>query len=508
MSKVDKDIVHITNPKQNQTSSYRSIFKATSLFGGVQAYQILIGVVKSKFIAVLLGPTGMGVLGLYQSTLDLIRSLTAFGLENSAVRDISEANSTGDLKLLARIVATVQRLVWLTGLFGFVVTLFLSNFLSQLTFGNGDYTWAFAILSSTLLINQLCAGQKVVLQGMRRLKNLAKASAIGSTIGLLASVPLYYWIGVNGIVPTIVIIAVSAMLVSWFYSRRIPIEKQKVSMKQAFAAGQSMLKMGMAMSISSILVTASAYALRWFIRLQGGVDEVGLFTAGFVIVNTYVGMVFTAMSTDYYPRLAAVNKNNERCKEIVNQQGEIAILILAPIIVSCVIFMPLIIRIIYSETFLPAFKYIVFAVTGILFKAASWVISYYFLAKAESKLFVINEVLANIYFLVFNLFGYYWGGLSGLGMSYALGYLVYLIQVYTIAKRKYGFCFSSSFMRNFGILVIMVMASMLTTFFLHNSAFAYCLTLLILIVCSYYCIYELNNKINLYQFVKEKIYKK
>jgi len=56
--------------KQN---SYRQIFKATSIIGGVQFVNIIILIVRSKFIAYLLGPVGMGISGLLVSTTGFIR---------------------------------------------------------------------------------------------------------------------------------------------------------------------------------------------------------------------------------------------------------------------------------------------------------------------------------------------------------------------------------------------------------------------------------------------------
>lgn len=485
-------------------NSYRSIFKATSLFGGVQVYQILIGIIKSKFIAILLGPAGMGIQGLYQSTLDVIKSLTAFGLEQSAVRDISEANGGKDAERIGKTVATVRRLVWITGSLGLVAALVLSPLLSQWTFGNGDYTWGFVILSSTLLLNQLCAGQKVLLQGMRRLKDLAKASAIGSTVGLLVSIPLYYWIGVKGIVPTMVLVSIAALLLSWFYSRRVSIEKVEVTTKEALRSGTSMLKMGLAMSVSGILATISAYILRWFIRQQGGIDEVGLFTAGLLITNTYVGMVFSAMGTDYYPRLASVNKDNKLCEQVINQQGEVAILIISPIIVSCVIFMPFIIRIIYSIDFLPASNYILFAVSGMIFKAASWTISYSFLAKAESKLYIINETISNVYCIINNVLGYYIGGLTGLGVSFIINYLLYLFQVAFIAKKRYGISFSMVFYRLFFTQLSVISLSVLLII-LWESRLVYIPLSILLLFSSIYSIKELNKRIDIMRVVTTRI---
>ena len=179
--------------QENQTSSYRSIFKATSLFGGVQAYKILIGIINAKFVAVLLGPVGMGIQGLYQSAIQLIQSFSSLGLSQSAVRDVSEANGSGDTKQIGLTVSVIKRLVWMTGLFGLVLTAVFSPVISRVTFGNYDYTIPFIFLSVILLLDQLSAGQIVVLQGMRKLKSLAKSTSIGSTIGLIVSVPLYYF---------------------------------------------------------------------------------------------------------------------------------------------------------------------------------------------------------------------------------------------------------------------------------------------------------------------------
>jgi O-antigen/teichoic acid export membrane protein len=82
--------------KTEDKSSYRQILKATSIFGGVQVFNILITIVRSKVIAILLGPTGMGVVGLLTSTTALVGSMTNFGLETSAVKSVAEAYSTSD----------------------------------------------------------------------------------------------------------------------------------------------------------------------------------------------------------------------------------------------------------------------------------------------------------------------------------------------------------------------------------------------------------------------------
>ena len=73
--------------------SYRNVMKATSIFGGVQVFNILIAIVRSKCIALFIGPSGMGIASLLNSTLGLINGVSNLGLERSAVKDISFAPS-------------------------------------------------------------------------------------------------------------------------------------------------------------------------------------------------------------------------------------------------------------------------------------------------------------------------------------------------------------------------------------------------------------------------------
>ena len=45
--------------------SYNHILKYTGIFGGVQGLNIAIGILRSKLIAIILGPSGMGLVSLF-----------------------------------------------------------------------------------------------------------------------------------------------------------------------------------------------------------------------------------------------------------------------------------------------------------------------------------------------------------------------------------------------------------------------------------------------------------
>lgn len=505
MSEYRKDIQQ--TEQASQTSCYRSIFKATSLFGGVQVYQILIQIIRSKFIAVILGPAGIGIQGLYLTATQMVKDISSLGLSQSAVRDVSEANSSGDSEKVNRTISVLHRLVWLTGLLGAVIVLLMSPLLSKWSFGSYDYTVPFGFLSVTLLLDQLAAGQKVVLQGLRRLKDLAKASALGSTVGLVITIPLYYFFKVDGIVPTLILYSASVLLITWLFSRKVKFKKEELTTKEVIADGRQMMSLGIAMSVSSILASATSYVLRSYIRSLGGIDEVGLYAAGFAIMTSYVGMIFNAMVTDYYPRLSAVQSDNAKCREFVNQQGEIASLIITPLLALCIIFMPIGVYLLYSNRFLGACGYLLWSSLGTMFKLGSWLISYQFVAKGESKLFIANELVACAYGFIANIVGYKYGGLTGLGIAYCITYIIYFIQVYLIAKKRYQSYFSSQFSGMYFIQVIVLIVTLLIAL-LFNGWIKYSLGSIFVILSAFYSLRGLNKRMELMFVFKSKLKKK
>lgn len=485
-----------------QQTSYRQIMKATSLFGGVQVFQIIISVIRSKFVAVLLGPAGMGVVGLLTSTVGFVSALTNFGLGTSAVKNISESNATQNELRIATVITVMRKIVWITGLIGAALTLALSPWLSQITFGNKDYTIAFVWISITLLFNQLSTGQMVLLQGLRKLQSLAKANLFGSVVGLFVTVPLYYKLGIKGIVPVIILTSATTLFFSWYFAQKLKVKSVKVTKDTTIKEGKEMLVMGFAISLSGLAAVASAYLLRIYISRTGNVADVGLYTAGFTIIGTYVGMIFTAMGTDYYPRLSAVANSNDLSKRNINQQAEIALLILAPILIAFLVFINWAIILLYSNQFIAVTGMVYWAALGMFFKAGSWAVAFVFLAKGASRLFFWNEFIGNSYTLLFNILGYHFYGLTGLGFSFLITYIVYLAQVYVIAKIKYEFSFNKSFLIMFFIQFSLALISFAAVKFLQQP-YPYIVGVILIIISSWYSVNELEKRLAIKQVVRD-----
>ena len=479
---------------QLKQESYKQILKATTIFGGVQVFNMIIAIMRSKVIAVLLGPLGYGIVGILTSTISLIGGITNFGLGTSSIKDVAIAHQSQNENRIATVIIVVRRLVWLTGTLGGIVMLVLAPLLSQLTFGNNDYKVTFYWISISLLFNQLSSGQLVILQGLRKIQYLAKASLLGSVLGLLIVIPLYYVFGVKGIVPAIILSSFFSLFSSWFYAKKIKSGSVKVSRIKTIANGKNMLVMGFLISISGFFTTVASFIVRVFISNNGGVDQVGLYTAGFAIISTYFGLIFTAMSTDYYPRLSSVSKSNNLCKNMINEQAEVAILILAPILIFFIVFIKWAIIILYSNKFTLINDMILWASLGLFFKAATWSIGFILLAKGASKLYFWCELIGNIYMLGLNIVGYYFMGLTGLGISFLVGYMLYLVQVYILSKFKFEFSFDKAFLRVFFIQFLLAITCFMVVKFAYNP-FNYVIGISLIIISTWYSIHELNKRL-------------
>ncbi len=142
-----------------------------------------------------------------------------------------------------------------------------------------------------------------------------------------------------------------------------------------------------------------------------------------------------------------------------------------------------------------------------MFRLASWLLSYLFVAKAESKLFIYNELAANIYYVILSIVGYKLWRLDGLGIAFAINYILYLIQVYLISKIKYSFQFNFPFIKSYTLQLMLVIATLVVVLY-GDTWFRYVAGCPFLIISMAASFIGLNKKLNLVEIVRNRIGKK
>lgn len=448
---------------QQNNNTYSGIFKSTFLFGLVQGFSILSKVGIFKAVAYFLGADGMGLISLYQSTINILRTLFDLGVSQSVVRDIAQ-NTTSPQASFSRIVTITKKIIVFTAFLGSITTVIMSKVLSVLTFDSEKYTYAFAWLSIVVGLNIINESQLGILKGMRQLKALAKASIMGSVVGLIVAVPFFCFMGEEGIIPSLIVTALAATLFSYHYVNRIDCDKQKVSTITALKEGSLMIKMGVALMYVSFLGVLSDYIVRAFIGFHSTLEMVGLFQAGAAVITSYFGVVITALTTDYYPRISAINQDNLALEKEFNKQAEVGLIIISPLIILFLFFQHLFIKILYTDAFIQTLDYLEFAVFGVLLTICSNALGMILLAKRDTKVFFFTATIGRFVIVGVSLLFYYYWGLTGLGIAYAITGFFHLLLMQGVLWYNYKICIR----KNLAILMIMVIVFSVLGFFISK----------------------------------------
>jgi PST family polysaccharide transporter len=422
------------------SSSYRQIFKSTALVGGAQVANILLGIVRTKVLAILLGPSGMGISGMYQAATGLVGTLAGFGIGTAGVRQIAEAAGTGDENRIARTAGTLRRTSLLSGLLGMLVVLLFCGQIGHATFGDDSYTYGIALMSLTLLFGGISAGQTALLQGLRRLKDLASCQVLGVAFGAVAGITLIYFLRERGIALYLVATSGFGILSSWWYARKVMVKPVKMSVNEIAKESKGLLNMGLAFMVTGLLFTGTDYVTRVLIARQLGIHAVGLYSASWTLSTLYIGVIVNAMGADFYPRLTAVASDNAAINKLVNEQIETGILIAIPGILGTLTLAPWVLGALYSGAFTSATCVIRWQILGSALRVVSWPMGFILLAKGMSKLYMLTDtVFAAVNISLLFLCMKIWG-LEGIGVSYFAYLVFHIIITLGVSYRISGFC--------------------------------------------------------------------
>lgn len=422
-------------------NSYSNILKRISAFGGVQVFSILINLIRGKFVALLLGPDGMGISTLFTSATSTIQQFGSFGLNLAIVKEV--AATKRDSRIADKVIAVSLRLILITSIIGAAICGLAAPLWSKLTFGSYDYTKAFVALAVSVALSIGGAGYLAILQGFGAVRRIAKASLVGGMSGLICGVPLYYLFGTGGIVPAIILLSISTFLfyfISFRCEYSLKANHKPIRWKEHKSLVKRLIGLGAILMAGSLVGTAVGYLINLFVRHFGSVGDVGLYQAANSLTSQYVGIIFSALAMDYFPRLSAIAADRQRLGEVVNRQTEIVMLVVTPLVLLLIITSPLVIRILLTKEFLVVTPLMRWMGLGMLIQAMAFPIGYIYLAKEDRKAYILMELmLSNTLWITASVLGYYFWGLVGLGISLVgRGCLDLIINLF-FCYRRYGF---------------------------------------------------------------------
>ena len=472
--------------------SYGQILKSSALIGFSTVVNLAIGIVRTKAMAVWLGPAGFGLMGLYSSIADLAQSIAGMGINASGVRQIAEAAGTGDTERIARAAVVLRRTAILLGVLGALMLIAFSRQISILTFGGEQHAFAVRLLSATVFFSCLSSGQGALIQGTRRISDLVRMGVLGAIAATIIGLPLVYLFREDGIVPSLICGAAISLIASWWYSRKIAVRSPSMTVAQIGHEAAGLLKLGFAFMASGLAVTGASYAIRVFVLRKVGFDAAGLYQSAWTLGGMYVGVILGAMGTDFYPRLTAVARDNGTCNRLVNEQTQVSILLAAPGVLATLTLAPLVIALFYSPKFQEAVEVLRWLCLGMALRVISWPMGFIIIAKGARNLFFWAELAWTAVYVALAWICIHAIGLNGAGIAFFGSYIFHIVMIYLIVRRVSGFQWTCSNVQT-GLFFISICGLVFFGFYELPHALAITIGVLAVVASIVYSIRSLLN---------------
>jgi O-antigen/teichoic acid export membrane protein len=419
-------------------SSSRGLIKSMLIIGSAQVVNILISIFKMKVLAVLLGPSGVGLLSIYNSLLDMVQQTASLGMGSSGVREIASARD--DEATLTRVRRVLFAAHLLQGTLAMLVVWLLREQIAIWFFGDAVRATEVGLIGIAILIGLLASAQTALLQGLRKIGDLVRVTVFGAFVGTLVGLAAVWLQGESGLIWFILVQPLAAVLIALHYTRRLPKPTiARLSLFETWEIWKPMAKLGAAFMLGGLANTTTLLLVRGRITQELGLDAAGYFAAAWGISMIYVGFLLGAMGADYYPRLTEVINDKVAAVKLMNDQGQLGLAIGGPVLLLLIGLAPWVITLLYSSAFEPAVTLLQWQMVGNVFKLASWAMSFSIVAAARGKTYFLMELSFNIVFLGMVLVLLPRIGLEVTAYAFVLGYLVYLTIVYVLARSIHGF---------------------------------------------------------------------
>lgn len=429
------------------TGTFGQILKSSAMVGGSQVLNILISVVRTKLMAVMLGPAGLGLFGMFGSISNLTQTIAGLGVNSSGVRQIAAAVGSGDQKQVALTLRVLRVAAIVSGSMGALLLLIFSKKIATFTFGDSGQSSRIAWLSVAVFLTLVSASQTALIQGVRRIADLAKMQVLGALFGTILGIPLVFFYRERGVVPSLICVAAMTILTSWWYSRKLKANTMSIdhaghNTKQTWEAARELVQLGVAFMISSLVTLGVSYSVRVMILHRLGLAATGVYQSAWTLGGMYVGFILQAMGADFYPRLTESIHDNAVTNRLVNEQAMVGLLLAGPGVLASISLAPAIIMLFYGPRFHPAVGVLRWICLGALLQVISFPMGYVIVAKAKQLMFIACETSWAIASMLFAWTFVARFGLVGAGIASFASYLFHWLMLYVIVYKINGFRWS------------------------------------------------------------------
>lgn len=428
--------------------SFRSLARSTLLLGSSSAATAIIGILRVKAVSLLVGPAGLGLLGTLGAIASAGTTLAALGCDTSGMRRLAaerhDPAAAWRLRQALLLVAVVHGAVVLAAM------ACLSEPLSRLILGSEAFARDVGLAGVAVALSLFAGLQIAQIQGLGRVRDLARINILASLIGSLFGVAAVWQLGPPGLIILVLAQPAAAVLLATQAARSALApapERVRPDLAALGADWRRLVVEGAPYMVSFLLVALVPLAIRALLIGELGMEAAGHFHAAWTLSVLYIGVLLNPMTADFFPRLAAAVGDRRAAAALINDQAQLGLAIGGVAVLALLAGAPLLVPLLYSGAFAPAVGIVEWLALGNLMKIAMWPIGFLAMARGRSLQFLAIEIVWNGLFLALAWLLLPVWGLAAAGIAFAVASLVSLCIQTVVGARTYGFAWSAPTLR-------------------------------------------------------------
>ncbi len=392
-----------------------------------------------KVVASIIGPAGTALVGQLQNFIAIFTSVGSGGINNGVVKFVSEFREDTD-QLNYSISTGFLLTLFFATLAGLVSAVFCMP-LSEWILNDSSYYYLFIIFGFSLILVSLNNFFLSVVNGFTQYRKYVIISMITSVMGLILTVLLAVFYELPGVMISLVsyqgIMLFATLFIlrkeKWLSSQLWKTIKRKNTEKYFAYTAMAF--------VTALTVPVAQLLIRSYI-----IDEYSLTVAGFwesvnKISAMFLLFITSSFSVYYLPKLSQTHAPDKLKSEILKTYT-VMLPVTAVALVAIFLFRELVIRLVFTEEFLPMEPLFQWQLLGDFFKISSWLLAFIMVAKSMTKPYIITEIVFAAIMVGTSVFFVDKNGVIGATQAYCLTYFLYCV-VMVVLFRKLLFSASS-----------------------------------------------------------------
>lgn len=407
-----------------------------SLLSGIGNFvRLLTNLISSKVLAVYTGPAGIAMLGQLNNLVLILMPFSTGGINTGIIKYVSEYKD--DYKELRKLIGTGITIVLFSSVLVAVFTLLFSSALCQKFFGDQQYRFIFIVLAFTLISYSGNNFIVSIINGFGVYKTLVQVNIYSSIFGLILTLTLSLIWSIKGALLAYILAQGSLFFLVIFMIQKY---KWKVFLIPQLTVNKQMainlFKFSLMALVTALTAPICQLIIRHIIIDNASIEEAGLWDAVNRLSYMSITLMTASLSVYYLPKISGLRTASAIKLEILKSY-KIIMPVAGILLFGIYLFRTLIIKVVFTDKFLPVQEFMWIQLIGDFFKIGSLLLYYTIIARAKMKLYIAAEIISLVLYLslVYAYIYVYGYSLSGVFIAYALSFLVYWLALISLHKK-------------------------------------------------------------------------